>query len=405
MKIGVITLWGCGYGQNLQAYALQKFLKNSGHEAYLIRYPSINYNGESYKRLRMFLPPLLFFILRRVKKIFNHETRNQFANWFSEKTELPVSPYHKLYRDHTYETSLRGIVGFLDTHLAQSERFYASFVELQANPPEADAYIVGSDQVWSFWGRSLKIAQQETTRAYFLDFGKPEVKRISYAASFGTRRINHEDAKIITPLLKKFSYISVREKVDIDFCETCGIRSVEWVPDPTLLLDAAQYRILYKDIRTEEESKPYCLVYMLRDNLDFLKTVYIWADQQNISIKLIMNNGLVQHLYSETFATIPELISLIDKASYVITDSYHGSVLSLIFGKRFGLIPFSGCESDLRLNDLFGRFNIKPPFLKKTSGKGIFNMECNQSGNDIVDILDAIHKTFNSAWINTILTK
>jgi hypothetical protein len=59
MKIGIITLWGCGYGQNLQTYALQTFLRNAGHDAYLIRYPSINYNGENHKVLKIFLPPIL----------------------------------------------------------------------------------------------------------------------------------------------------------------------------------------------------------------------------------------------------------------------------------------------------------------------------------------------------------
>ncbi|MHB9293703.1 hypothetical protein Holit_02833 [Hollandina sp. SP2] len=70
MRIGVITLWGCGYGQNIQAYALQKFLRDMGHDAYLIRYPSINYNGngENHKILKMFLPPVMVYLLRYGKK-------------------------------------------------------------------------------------------------------------------------------------------------------------------------------------------------------------------------------------------------------------------------------------------------------------------------------------------------
>jgi hypothetical protein len=165
--------------------------------------------------------------------------------------------------------------------------------------------------------------------------------------------MNQNDIKIMTPLLKKFSYVSVREQANLGLFNMCGICSTGWVPDPTLLLTAGQYRKLYKKYQNSENSDPYCLVYMLRDNLDFLKTVYEWAEQKGISVRLIMNNGLVQHVYTETFATIPEWIQLIDNASYVITDSYHGSVLSFIFGKKFALIPFSGCESDLRINDLY----------------------------------------------------
>jgi polysaccharide pyruvyl transferase WcaK-like protein len=145
---------------------------------------------------------------------------------------------------------------------------------LRTNPPEADAYIVGSDQVWGFWGMPLKVAMYETICACFLDFGKWETKCIAYVAGFGTRKINSNDIKIMAPLLNKFSYVSVREKASFDFCNRCGIHSAEWVPDPTLLLKAEQYRTLYKNIQTDESQESYCWVYMFRDNLDFLKTVY-----------------------------------------------------------------------------------------------------------------------------------
>jgi hypothetical protein len=401
MKIGIITLWGCGYGQNLQAYALQTFLRNAGHDTYLIRYPSINYNGENHKALKMFLPPILLFLVRQGKKVFSKEILRQMQSWYSARTEIAVSPFYKFYRDHTYEISLRGIVDFFNDNLYQSKKFYASFAELQHDPPEADAYIVGSDQVWSFWGMPLDIAEHETIRAYFLDFGKPETKRIAYAASFGTRKMNQNDIKIMTPLLKKFSYISVREQANLGLFNMCGIHSVEWVPDPTLLLTAERYRILYKQIKNTENSEPYCLVYMLRDNLNFLKAVYDWAEQKKISIRLIMNNGLVQHVYPETFATIPEWIQLIDKANYVITDSYHGSVLSFIFGKRFGLIPFTGCESDLRVNDLFKRFGKQPPFIKN---ENFSILDIDFDNADVMLKLEEIYRTYNAAWIQKILS-
>ncbi|MHB9293702.1 hypothetical protein Holit_02832 [Hollandina sp. SP2] len=313
---------------------------------------------------------------------------------------MPVPPFYKFYRDHTYEISMRGITDFFIDNLSQSEKFYSSFKELQADPPEADAYIVGSDQVWNFWGKPLDIAKHETIRAYFLDFGKKEMKRISYAASFGTRKINSNDIKIMAPLLNKFSYVSVREHVNLNFCTMCGLRSAEWVPDPTLLLKVEQYRMLYKNIQTHENSDPYCLVYMLRDNVDFLTAVYEWAEKKKISVRLIMNNGLVQHIFPETFATIPEWIRLIDNANYVITDSYHGTVLSFIFLKKFALIPFSGYESDVRINDLFKRFNKQPPFLKDAN----FSL-LDIDNDDTMPKLEKIYRTYNSVWIQEILSR
>jgi hypothetical protein len=196
----------------------------------------------------MFLSPVLLFFIQQGKKVFSKKTLNQIQNWYSIKTEMAVSPFFKIYRDHTYEISLRGIVDFFDEYLCQSRKFYASFFELRNDPPEADVYIVGSDQVWNFWGMPFNIAEYETVHTYFLDFGKSETKRIAYAASFGTRKITPNDIKTMVPLLNKFSYISVREQANLGFLQKYGIPSSEWVPDLTLLLDAKQYRMLYKNI-------------------------------------------------------------------------------------------------------------------------------------------------------------
>jgi hypothetical protein len=138
---------------------------------------------------------------------------------------------------------------------------------------------------------------------------------------------------------------------------------------------------------------------MLRDNIDFLRTVYEWAKKKKISVRLIMNSRLVQHLYPEIFVTIPEWMRLIDNAKYVITDSYHGAALSFVFRKKFGLIPFFGCESDLRINDLFKRFNRDPPFLRD----GDFSKM--EAADDAVLKLEEIYKTYNAAWLQKILSK
>jgi hypothetical protein len=286
--------------------------------------------------------------------------------------------------------------------MSQSKKFYASFNELYSDPPDADAYVVGSDQVWNFWGKPLNIAEYESMGSYFLGFGRPETKRIAYAASFGTRKTEQGDLNIMMPLLHKFSYVSVREQTSLDICKRCGIPSAEWVPDPTLLLTAEQYRKLYQNNPADKNLAPYCLVYMIRDNLDFLKVVYDWAEKKKISVRLIMNNGLVQHIYPETFATIPEWIQLVDNANYVITDSYHGTAFSFIFDKRLGIIPFPGCESDLRINDIFKRFGREPPFLKN----GDFSiLDIDTSHNDIKPKLEKIYQTYNAAWIQEILSR
>jgi hypothetical protein len=405
MKIALLTLWGCpNYGQNLQAYALQRFLRNAGHEVYLIRYPLAEYRDTSpWIYLKQFikhvLPPFLLYIIYRLKnKKYNIKTLTKHP---LEIRKNNIAPYYTIYRDQSYSIHMRRIGDFIDSQFIQSNKFFASFAELRIDPPEADVYIIGSDQVWNFWGQPLEIAKHETVNAYFLNFGRPEIKRIAYAASFGTRGINKKSAEIIKPLIQRFSYISVREETGLNLCKACGVDSAEWVPDPTLLLTSEHYRTLYNKTNISKSVESYCAVYMLRDNFDFLKKIYTWAEKKKLKVRLIMNNGLIQHLYQETFATIPEWLEILDNAEYVFTDSYHGTIFSLIFEKQFGIIPFVGCENDLRLNDLCKRFKLRPPFLYDDNFDSL--LEKNRK-NISFSILQEIYSKYDTNWINHILS-
>jgi hypothetical protein len=405
MNIGIITLWGCSnYGQNLQVYALQRFLRDAGHNAFLIRYPLIEYHyNDPVKWLKLSikeaLPPVLLYLYYKLKgkKISLLSVKKNLDSYKMKS----VSPFRTFYRDSSYLIHLRAIGQFLDDQINQSALFYPSIIDLKAFPPEADVYITGSDQVWNFWGQPLESAKHETLDAFFLNFGKPDVKRISYAASFGTRTIDKDSAEIIKPLINKFSYVSVREKSTLALCEACGYRNAEWVPDPTLLLDMNHYRSLYVKSQVKKPDKPYCLIYMIRDNFDFLQKAYSWAKIKNLEVCLIANTGLIQHIYRETFATIPEWLCLIDNAEYVITDSYHGSIFSIIFGKAFGIIPFDGCNKDIRLNDLFTRFNLRFPVLDDDK---FISFILNDEIKAASFILNGIYKKYTFDWFNTILS-
>jgi hypothetical protein len=113
-----------------------------------------------------------------------------------------------------------------------------------------------------------------------------------------------------------------------------------------------------------------------------------------------MNNGLVQHIYPETFATIPGWIRFIDNANYVITDSYHETVFSLIFKKKFALIPFPDCKSDLRTRDLFQRFSRQPSFLMD----GNFSI-LDKDNDDVALKLEDIYRTYDAACVQKMLSK
>jgi hypothetical protein len=253
---------------------------------------------------------------------------------------------------------------FRENYIKQSEKVYYSYDELVEEPPEADIYIVGSDQVWNFYSTSLENIRPQL-KAYFLDFGKRDNKRIAYAASFGKEKLNDEFIREISLLLKKFEYVSVREKSGLDICRLCGVDNAEWVPDPTLFLKAADYRALYmQELKTLIDT-PYCLLYMLNNDCNFtIKSIYDWAERKKLAVIYVAANDR-HDLYKKLYPTICEWLYLVDNAKYVITNSFHGSVLSIIFQKNFGIIPLIGdyIGMNSRFHALFEMFGFESRFI------------------------------------------
>jgi hypothetical protein len=342
MKIGIMTFWWSenNYGQILQCYALQKYLQDAGYEAYLIRYdPRNDYVKPSlrHKILRAFNPVKLC-------RFFKHR--------------LTYSTIEKFDR-------IRDFDGFRDKYIKQSERIYYSYQELVDDPPEADVYITGSDQVWNpDWILFENTDRQ--VKAYFLDFGGVNTTRIAYAASFGKEKLSSAFVREITPLLKKFDYISVREKSGVNLCRQCGVDMAEWVPDPAMLLSTADYRALYRHEPAAKVEKPYCLLYMVGDTCNFpVKTIYAWAKKKALDIVYITANGRSGGR-RKFYAAVPQWLYLIDHAEYVITNSFHGSLFSVLFQKRFGVISLTGKYLELngRCDSLFELLKIKKRFIK-----------------------------------------
>jgi hypothetical protein len=345
MKIGIMTYWWSedNYGQLLQCYALQKYLRDAGYDAYLIRYDPRNdfVKTPFWKKVVKGLNPVRLY------------------NYLKYKRKKSIDKKEKAEHSRKFQE-------FRDAYLKQSEKIYYSYHELLQNPPEADVYIVGSDQVWNFYESPLGQIKSKLS-AYFLNFGKQETKRIAYAASFGKEHLNNDFIQEITPLLKNFDYVSVREKSGLSICHQCGIANAEWVPDPTMLLDGEQYRSLSNNTLINYD-KPYCLLYMLGNKHNYsIQNIYDWADKKELDVVYISGNR--QHdTYKKAYATIPEWLYLIDHADYVITNSYHCSVFSLLFQKKFGVIPLIGKYSGMnsRFESLFEQFQIEKKFITDT---------------------------------------
>lgn len=344
MKIGIMTFWWSedNYGQLLQCYALQKYLQDLGHDAYLIRY---NWENDIKKNT--------FF--QKVGKVFNPIILSNYI-----KNRL-----HRILIKSEQQKNNRKFSEFRNTYIKQSELFYFSYEELLRNSPEADVYIVGSDQVWNNWNCKFE-RYKKPLHAYFLDFGNTDVKRFSYAASWGRNSLSQEYINEITPLLQKFDYVSVREKSGIELCKQCGNLTAEWVCDPTLLLTDDKYKELYKNEKIRKPSKKYLLLYMLNNECDFdIETVYKFALDKALEVVYVTGNGVVDKK-QKYFVTIPEWLYLVEHAQYVITNSFHCGVFSTIFHKQFGIIPLTGKNEGMnsRFDSLFSVRNIDNRYLK-----------------------------------------
>ena len=274
MKIGILTFWWSqdNYGQLLQCYALQKYLRDAGHDAFLIRYDSRNDFFRTPFILRFFkaLNPVLLC------KFLQHK--------INSKKLLEESKLNDRHFDD-----------FRENYIVQSENVYTLYNQLKENPPEADVYIVGSDQVWNFSLFKTVNNCKNLIHAYFLDFGSTQTKRISYAASWSCSDLRSDIIEKISPLLKNFDYVSVREKSGINLCRKCGYDTAEFRCDPTLLLTAENYRSLYKEnCDTSKRKNPYLFLYMLNNTCDFdIQKVYEFGERKNLEIVYVTGNGKI----------------------------------------------------------------------------------------------------------------
>lgn len=330
MNIGIITFWNSedNYGQILQSYALQRFLIKKGHDAFLIRYTPVNkkrnilgYITALYKALKLMLFNInelkLFLELTRIKK--NRVQEN---------------------RDHP-----RGFSIFKKKNIIYTSVVYDQY-ELYNTPPVADVYIAGSDQIWS-----------GLDSCFYLQFVPVGKKCIAYAPSFGGKKYSEKSKKILKHYLDKFSVLTMREDDGVEICKSVGRNDVSLVPDPTLLLSLKDYTSISTVYDSE---KDYLLLYLLGNKMDFnVAEVYTWAKNHQMEVKYVASQGRIDD-YEKIYPNIDEWLGLIQNAKYVVTNSFHGSVFSIIMNKPFLSIPLIGGFSRMnsRIENLLSTFNL-----------------------------------------------
>lgn len=341
--IGILTLWESSdnYGQQLQCWALQRELVKLGQKPYLIRYDTSLKMGGKAKILHNFKRLIKFFLSPIMK---------------CNKKETGIKKIETEYRKKNEDRKFKD---FRDRNIIQSHVFYKNIKELRHNPPEADIYMVGSDQVWSY------LLSYEESKAYFLDFGPTIVKRVAYAASFSLPSYPQKLKKILKQQLAKFDSISVREKTGVEICENIGFKA-KMVLDPTLLLNIRDYDSL--TCKNAEHASSFVYVYHLNVNSkEELKSdeIKALAYKEKLHVKATTSSG--QTLGKELldfavyeYSTIPQWINNIANAKFMVTTSFHGVAFCLLMHTNFIWIPLTGRgeKGNCRVKDLLSILNL-----------------------------------------------
>lgn len=336
MKIGIITFWQTkdNYGQMLQNLALQQYLLSLGHSPYLIRY------AHSQAKQSQIEDVVLNF-LRRIKHL-------NFKRNKSLLFEEQAPDENRCFEQFKFE------------NLNVSERVYYSLRELKKNPPQADVYIVGSDQVWS------KFLYLKENEVFFLGFGDKKIKRIAYAPSFSVNEYPKKIQKRLQRNLKRFLAVSVREETGRLICEKVGVKA-EVVLDPTMLFNYVFYKS-YFNINLSIRKDIFIYSLNIKSSSDIGWSNLVNALDGNLdNVVVTPASGYVpaQELFGSSviykYMTVPDWVAQIANSKLLITPSFHGVVFALLFHTPFVYIPLQGdfSRGNNRVLDLLDILDIK----------------------------------------------
>lgn len=346
MKTATITwITYNNFGTLLQAYALQKYITMLGHENELISDSIILKEFQKKKAASKAAPAGPIKPVSRKERI-----KNLIVNPRRIGRVITARVNKKKYQSPYYGMQSR-CEEFKKSEL--SIRNGCSADMLQALNGDYDAFICGSDQIWSVFPDIFN-------PYYYLDFSTK--KKIAYAPSLGSDMIPETIGQRIKVLLSDFSEISVRESVSPKQLEALTGNSVEWVCDPTILHDMDFWHTFAKG--TEKPKGRYLLCYFLENKPWYFEYAKRIAKARHLKIKLIPNKW--DYISSEnvlTYAVGPkEFVSLFENANFILTDSYHGSIFSLIFEKDFLYLQRfaddNPCSQNIRVDSLFTYLDI-----------------------------------------------
>ncbi len=302
-RVSIVTLHRVhNFGSALQTYATQELLRANGLDAEIVDYrrPSEHVG-------------------------FRAQLKHNYARW--NRNVVVRSAFWAL-RSRDLRRQEENFDDFISRRVELSTRSYLSAEELEADPPTADFYCVGSDQVWN---NDYHVAGSE--RPFYLTFAPEGAPRFSLASSFGKAKLSEKDALNTRSALSSFRAISVREGSGVAILKELGLASTH-VVDPTL-----GHRASFWDSIAVEPSlqTDYILHYQLHRGHDLSAVVKEIQGRTGLPVVSVTGywnprKGLARSLHD---TSVEEFVGLLRNAAHVVTDSFHGTAFSLNTGRAF----------------------------------------------------------------------
>ncbi|MBE6778101.1 MAG: polysaccharide pyruvyl transferase family protein [Ruminococcaceae bacterium] len=314
------------HGSCLQAYALQESLRDLGYACEIIDYrpravedtfgvfiKSLHREcGRNPKRLAMFYANTLLFSPLRIRREW------KFARYRKEMYRL-------------------------------SRRHFETLTPALAKELTYDAYVCGSDQIWN--PRITKGMDP----LYFAAPFDPQARKVSYAASIGLSALEEKDAADLVRLLEPMDTVTVREPSAQRLIASLCDKPVEVVLDPTLLIDPTRWQQLITTRRPV--NKDYILVYSLKVDDHMIAYANRLSRETGLPVLFFdLRRRYGKHSISKYTADPIEFLRYLQDARYVVTNSFHGTVFSVLFQKQFVCVPMEGTSS--RMVDLLEKVGL-----------------------------------------------
>ena len=329
------------YGGMLQAYASQRALIKLGIEAEAINYDNLK-RDINKRKWKYFLSNIMdSTIVKEKSRIINKRLKEKIDKSFGKKMAIRDMAFDRFCNEKFKVT-----------------RKYKTWEELHNACKDYDAIIVGSDQLW--------LPSNVVGDYYTLNFVPDDVNKVAYATSFGIGAIPAKMKNQYTAYLKRINYLSAREISGQEIIKQCTGRDVPLVCDPTMLLEREEWNSIARDKRIIEDDYIFC--YFMGDNPEQREFVKQLAQKENCKIVALLH--LDQYIASdENYVDIApydidpsDFVNLVKNSKFVCTDSFHGTVFSIIFSKDFFTFKRFNKKASLstntRLVSLLGKLGL-----------------------------------------------